>query len=251
MTTNIITDVITKFDTIALEESGKVKFLKRCDFKFVASYKELEKILDDIKDSYYVMTIDSQRSQAYTTTYFDTDNNYFYMCHHSGKNNRLKIRKREYMNTGECFFEIKRKSLSGHTTKKRITTTTETDEAINEEESMFMNKHIKIDLAQIKPVINTTFTRITLVSKLFNERVTIDLNLSFKNNEDKVLNTDNISIIEVKCNKHTGNTTVRKALKDNNVRPGGFSKYCIGRAALDKTLKRNKFKRKLKLINEK
>lgn len=246
----IIADIIEKFDTIALEDSGKVKFLKRSDFKYIATLEQLEKVLEEVKENYFVMTIKGARMQAYTTTYFDTDDNYFYLAHHNGRNNRIKIRKREYMNTGERFFEIKRKTLSGQTTKKRINSSTDTDDDVNNEESDFMHKHVTADLPPISPKINTSFRRITLVSKVFNERVTIDLELGFSDFKGKNIGTKDLFIIEVKCDKLTSNTPIRAALKRNGVHPGGFSKYCIGRAMADESLKHNRFKRKLKIIKE-
>ncbi len=246
----VIADIIDKFDTIALEDSGKVKFLKRSDYKYLSTHEQLEKVLEDVKDDYLVMTIKGARIQGYTTTYFDTDDNYFYLSHHNGRNNRIKIRKREYMNTGERFFEIKRKTLSGQTTKKRINSNTDTSGDVNSEETDFMHKYVTQDLAPLSPKINTSFQRITLVSKAFNERVTIDLDLGFSDLKGKNIGTKDLFIIEVKCDKLTSNTPIRASLKRNGVHPGGFSKYCMGRAIADETLKQNRFKRKLKIIKE-
>ncbi|MBE9487711.1 MAG: VTC domain-containing protein [Bacteroidetes bacterium] len=246
-----VTTVIDNFDTICLEDSGKVKFLKRCDYKFVTNIEKLCEILDYIKEDYFVMTIKEAKIQDYRTTYFDTDDNYFYICHHNQRNNRFKVRKREYVNTGEHFLEIKRKTLNGRTTKKRINSFTETDEQVTIDENVFIKKYIQNELEGLSPKLDTNFKRLTLVSKKFDERVTVDLGLKFKEYENNTdYQTNNLCIIEVKCNKMCGKTSILNALKKFNVRLGGFSKYCIGRAVLNKTLKQNNFKVKVNLLRK-
>lgn len=247
---NLINEVIEGFETIPLEESSKVNFLKRMDLKYMASHDQLIAVLEAVKKDYYVMTIKGKRVQGYKTTYFDTPENAFYTAHHNGHNNRLKVRKREYLNTGEHFLEIKRKKLNGNTSKKRTTIEGENDAAVDEQDNLFIQKHVLGGIADLSPKIDTMFFRTTLVSKLFNERVTIDIDLNYKDYEGGVLQTKNLYIVEVKCNKSSGYTPIRKALKDNAVRTGGFSKYCIGRAAMDETLRQNNFKFKVKLLKK-
>lgn len=43
--TNILEQILNAFDTIALEQVGKVSFLKRCDFKYVMSVAGLMEVL--------------------------------------------------------------------------------------------------------------------------------------------------------------------------------------------------------------
>lgn len=247
---SMITEVIGSFETIPLEESGKVNFLKRMDIKYMASHEQLIAVLEAVKKDYYVMTIRGERVQGYKTTYFDTPENAFYVAHHNGHNNRLKVRKREYLNTGEHFLEIKRKKLNGNTSKKRTNIESETDSAVDDIEKLFIGKHITGEMPSLMPKIDTMFFRTTLVSKLFNERVTIDVDLNYKDYEGGALQTKDLYIVEVKCNKSSGYTPIRKALKDNAVHSGGFSKYCIGRAILDQTLRQNNFKFKVKLLKK-
>lgn len=247
---NIISEVIGRFDTIPLEESGKVNFLKRIDLKYVASQQELLAVLESVRDDYYVMMVNGESIQGYRTTYFDTPENLFYITHHNGHNNRLKIRKREYLNTGAHYLEIKRKKLNGNTSKKRTNIQSATSAPVDETDRLFIQKHIAGDIAGLTPKIDTLFHRITLVSKLLNERVTIDIDLNFKDYNGATLHTRNMFIVEVKCNKSTGYTPIRKALKDHAVRTGGFSKYCIGRAVMDQTLRQNNFKFKVNLLKK-
>ena len=80
----------------------EVKLMNRTDTKFVFEYSLLQKVLNEIKDHYYVLNIDGVRLNAYRSLYFDTDDFKFYFDHHNGKN-RIKVRYREYMDSGLCF----------------------------------------------------------------------------------------------------------------------------------------------------
>ncbi len=248
---NNMDEILDRFEVIELEHTKKVSFLKRCDFKYALSLEQLTSILEEVESDYYMMYINDVRIQSYRTTYFDTKDNMFYLTHHNGRNNRLKVRKREYLDSDITFFEIKKKNLAGKTSKSRIVTDTKTDDAINAVENEFLEKITGRTIEGLTPKIDTNFRRITLVSKLFNERVTIDLGLSFNNYNGTTRQTKEFVIIEVKCDQYTKQTVMRQALKKRIIRSSGFSKYCVGRAITEPTLKRNKFKQKIKLIETK
>lgn len=245
-----IDNVLNSFGSIALTEMDRVKFLKRCDFKYVLSLDKLVDILQEVEEYYNVMLINNRRNQGYKTTYFDTEDDSFYLAHHGGRNNRFKVRKREYRSTNERFFEVKKKNLMGQTQKKRIKILSETNEDIDDLELSFMAGIIPRSLPRLERKIDTMFNRITLVSKELNERVTIDLDLSFLGGNGDLIETENFTVIEVKYDKHAEKTVIQKALKKHGIRTTGFSKYCIGRALTSQTLKSNQFKQKLKLIKK-
>jgi hypothetical protein len=93
------------------------------------------------------------------------------------------------------------------------------------------------------------FSRITLVNKELTERVTIDLDLNFKQNGSELL-LNNICIIEIKRDNSSGNTILLDTLNNLRATNQGFSKYCIGRAMLEKELKTNNFKERILTINK-
>ena len=89
----------------------EVKLMNRTDTKFVFEYSLLNKLMEEIKAHYYVLDIDGIRLNAYRSLYFDTEDFKFYYEHHNGKKNRNKVRYREYMDSGLCFLEIKKKTI--------------------------------------------------------------------------------------------------------------------------------------------
>ena len=93
----------------------QVTLLNRIDTKFVFEQGLLEKVLQEIKPHYRVLDIDGVRLNSYRSIYFDTEDFKFYYEHHNGKKNRSKVRYREYIDSGLCFLEVKKKNNKGKT----------------------------------------------------------------------------------------------------------------------------------------
>lgn len=183
----------------------------------------------------------------YSSLYFDTPKKKFYIDHHNRKVNRTKVRIRKYVESGICFLEIKQKDGKGKTTKSRISID-DFEPELSENSTNFIQKITKqnYDLA---PSIWNKFNRITLVNKTAKERLTIDLNLSFKKNNDFKTFT-NLVIIELKQERFTRTSPIVKQLKSKQINPYSLSKYCIGMISIYNELKYNRFKKKLIKINK-
>jgi hypothetical protein len=92
------------------------------------------------------------------------------------------------------------------------------------------------------------YSRITLVNKHSPERVTIDINLNFKNgDQDKTI--DNLVIAEVKQDKAHISAFI-KLMKKYHIRQGSISKYCYGVISLFGSIKHNNFKPNLILLKK-
>ena len=112
--------ILSSFEPISLNQMDEVKLMKRTDTKFVFEYSLLNKVMEEIKAHYYVLDIDGIRLNAYRCLYLDTEDFKFYFEHHNGKKNRIKVRYREYIDSGLCFLEIKKKNNKGKTIKERL-----------------------------------------------------------------------------------------------------------------------------------
>lgn len=242
-----ILDLIQQFEPISLNEMNAVQLLNRFDSKYPLSEKQLLAILEAVKYDYFIMEINGEMLQTYKTTYFDTIDNSSYIAHHNGKLNRLKIRKREYVNSGIGFLEIKKKNNKGKTNKLRFPTDNlQADFTLKELEFLNQNTSFNFRLSNCSlPGKNgNSFRRITLVNKDFSERCTIDLCLSFFS-VSKQIRVENMAIIELKQGKVNMKSPLFNALRNNRIRRQGFSKYCMGRALLEPELKQNLFKGRL------
>ncbi len=238
-----IMQLITCMDGISLEEMGEVKLLNRYDSKYCLQVSQLNVIVEEVLKDYYVLDIDGTRIQSYSSVYFDTPENRFYLAHHNCKGFRFKIRKRSYLNSGISFTEIKEKTNKGKTIKKRIRNVSGLNE-ISTVESRFISDELHIDPLVLTAKSKNRFNRITLVSKNFDERCTIDINLVFGMNGETTMIRD-FALIELKQGKRNLCSKLALSLKNHHVYPSSFSKYCIGRALLEDGIKKNRFKYKL------
>jgi hypothetical protein len=245
-----ITAILKSFDPISLKEMDRVKLLNRVDTKYVFDIVTLKKVLPDISKYYYVLENDGKRTNSYQTLYFDTENFDSYIQHQNGKLNRTKVRFRKYVESNLNYLEIKFKNNKERTIKERIKTA-DIETILSPKSLTFINEKSILDANSLRAILWNSFTRITLVHKTINERLTIDLNLAFKNNitqEEKSI--PHIVIAELKQAKANVGSDFVKIIKEQQVRPMGMSKYCIGTALLNKQLKSNNFKERILKINK-
>ncbi|MAO46060.1 MAG: hypothetical protein CL823_02810 [Crocinitomicaceae bacterium] len=220
----------------------EVKLMKRTDTKFIFPIATLHKILPKLVDKYYVLEIKGKRLNTYRSLYFDTEDFQFYHQHHNGKTNRNKVRFREYIDSGISFLEVKRKNNKGKTIKKRIKVDA-IPNSLEGENKLFVDKTMGKSLT-LKPQHWNKFSRITFVHKLRKERLTIDVNLRFKDVESNKNNLGEIVIAEVKQAKRNLSSDFIRLIKKERIHPFRISKYCMATAKLYPQLKINNFKRK-------
>lgn len=93
---------------------------------------------------------------------------------------------------------------------------------------------------EVEPKLWVNYTRVTLVNRFEEERLTIDLALEVKN-ENETSAFDGLVIVEAKQAKPT-DTPFVKLLKQMHIRQGGTSKYCLAVSKLVPDIKKNNFK---------
>ena len=172
--------LLNDFQAVSLKELDKVKLLDRQDTKFVFNQIHLPLILEKIKPFYRILEINNDRVFTYDTTYFDTDDFLFYNQHHNENRKRFKVRFRKYSSNNKSFFEIKIKNNKNRTLKKRLLVD-EMNEYLGEQERDLASRIISLPPDQLTSKLKLEFSRITLTDNSFNERLTIDTNLSAKN----------------------------------------------------------------------
>ena len=242
-------NILREFQTISLEEMGEVKLMNRIDSKFVTHINLIIELLKLVRNDYLIQEIDGEVNLPYHTCYYDTsDNNMFYQ-HQRGKKTRQKIRLRTY-ETGDSgsFLEIKSKNNKGRTKKKRVRIEEGDEISVYSE---FLSSHTEYSSQDLVPVIENHFYRITLVNHDKTERITIDTFLEFHNltNNEKI-SLPEIGIIEWKRDGRDKKSPLKKFLNELRIHEGGFSKYCIGMAMTDGSLKQNRLKTKIRKISK-
>lgn len=250
-TPNDIASVLKAFDPANLTQLDQVALTKRFDTKYVFHQNLLPEFLALVQDQYWVLTLDNKQLFRYHSTYFDTPDFSCFRMHHAGRLNRYKVRYRSYLDSGQIYLEIKRKNNQSKTIKSRLQLQS-LDELVASEARNFVQTHSPFTFDQLKPQLETDFTRITLVNKAFQDRCTIDLNLSSRAKGEQH-RFGNLVIAEVKQEKFSWASSFNVAFRKLGVYPAPFSKYCMSIADHYSSLKQNRFlekQRKIKKINQ-
>jgi len=243
-------ELLKRFEAISLEEVNRASLMRRKDNKYLFSFQHLPELLEMVRKDYRVLEIEGSRSQHYHTRYFDTDGREMYHKHHRGLANRHKVRIRRYGSGTLHFLEVKKKNAKGVTTKKRVKTSGMDREILMKEEE-FLASCSPYAGTLIDSAMENEFHRITLVSHSQTERVTLDYGLRFTSKESgEALDLPGIAIAEIKYENHLAGSSIHAALRTLRIKPNRFSKYAIGMALLHSGLKQNRFKRKVRKVNQ-
>ncbi|MFK5920822.1 MAG: polyphosphate polymerase domain-containing protein [Verrucomicrobiota bacterium] len=240
--------LLNGFDPISLSDMDGVSLQNRTDTKFMFGYGQLIRALPELAEHYRILEIEGKRAAAYRSLYFDTGDDLFYNTHQRGRLNRYKVRCREYVASGLCFLEVKFKNNKKRTIKKRIQTKA-FEEHFTPESSEFLDEVLPFSPDLLKPILWNEFTRITLVHRVDAERLTIDIGLKF-NNERGAESVGSLIVGELKQERFRASSDFIRIIKRQSVRPMRMSKYCVGRALLNKRLRQNKLKVKFKKIQK-
>ena len=240
--------ILRDHQTLSLADLEKVKLLDRQDTKFVFNQVQLPLILDKIKPFYRILEINNDLLFTYENTYFDTDDFLFYNQHHNEKRERYKVRFRKYSSNSNTFFEIKIKNNKNRTVKKRLMVD-EMNGCLGGREIELVSNIIGLQPNKLTTKLNIQFSRITLADNSFNERLTIDINLSAKNGSSSKI-FDKLVISEIKQKKYNPKSQYIHILRDLRIPEMRFSKYCMGMLHVNKEIKYNRFKPKLLQINK-
>lgn len=247
-------EVWQRMPTITLDEMSSIKLMNRVDTKYVISEECCMELLRRAVDEYSVQVIGDVRACRYSTLYYDTADLEMYTVHHNRKLTRQKIRTRTYVESGITFIEVKNKTNKGRTKKKRIAIDESyfADVCASQEATAFLRERANYAPETISPALITKFDRITLVNHAHTERLTIDMNLRFVNmRADAAVETmiDRMVIVELKQDGLCY-SPMKEILLDLRVKKLKISKYCVGTALANPTVKANRFKQKIRAVRK-
>lgn len=205
METNL-ENILKDFSSLTLTElNSTASFLKRIDTKFLLTKKQFSLLLEDLKEDFRILEISWNRIFSYDNVYMDTPDYFFYNQHENKVKSRTKIRTRLYKDSDMAFFEYKQKE-NWVTRKFRYQFPTEehwemTKWKVRFFEWVWQSVYEWAKIPKITPAIKTKYKRITLVSKVWEERLTIDFDVKTENLRDKKskeIELGNLVIIESK-----------------------------------------------------
>mgnify|MGYP000676629618 CR=1 FL=1 len=250
--------ILQDFEAHSLSEQNSASLMDRMDSKYLLPMKDFNSLMQDIASNYTILNSGGKRIFHYQTTYFDNKQRRFYLDHHNGKLNRYKVRFRRYVESNMGYMEVKFKNNNKRTIKQRIPMDCILPDQIR------VNEFIRETLGystKFETALFVNYQRITLLNNSSNnkERITIDLNLSFRNAIDQTQSIqDKVFIIEIKQDRKAVSSPCRQQLKARGYHDLNFSKYCIGSVLTNtnnndesmKPLKSNRFKNVLRQLNK-
>ena len=245
-------DFLIHMKKIGLDEMKSVKLMSRIDTKYVMHQRWLIPVLEKAHLLGYQVLHTGNVINGYDSIYYDSDDLYMFRIHHNRQLKRQKVRCRTYIDSGISFFEIKNKTNKGRTNKVRMQVSDfEPEFSMQRDDVMsFYLKNRSLETSFLSPSLQTYFHRITLVNPEKTERITIDLDVKFKNlREGRKAGLNDVVILELKQDGRYV-SMMQKILMDLRIKPFHLSKYCMGITLTYPDVTSNRFKRKLHLINK-
>lgn len=240
-----IRNTLWEYESHGLKDLNKASLMNRVDTKFVVPVQCLPEMLLRLQDHFSILEIGDKRSFHYRSTYYDTPDYLFYNMHHTGRKNRFKVRVRDYVDSQISFLEVKFKNNKGRTEKNRIKVREEINGGL-EAHNDFLQKLRVPNITSLVPVLENQYHRIALASEHRGERLTIDMDLV---NQPlpawrEPLAQKDFAILELKQARVDRSSPFFAVAKDLRLRPGSFSKYCMGLAlsGYTESIKFNRFK---------
>jgi hypothetical protein len=242
--------VLNSFIPIGLGEMDNVRLMDRIDTKYVLSVNRIPDLLKRMDGGYKILEINKHRFFPYLTTYLDTNDYMFFNQHVIGKPERNKVRYRKYETSGTTYLEVKKRTNKNRTIKWRIENDLTSDRKCDDKAFDFIKNYVPQKAVMLKPVLINYFKRVTFVGSEFNERITIDYDISFSDTNGNRTNLPFIAIIELKRQGFNNRSPVVNILKEYSIHPTGFSKYCVGTAIFNDLPRKNILKAKLLMIKK-
>jgi hypothetical protein len=247
--TSLLQPHTSKFQAISLDElNARAALLDREENKYLLTAEEFISLTDELSEKFDILAIDGQSVFTYRSTYFDSQQLIGYTYHHQGRTKRrFKVRTRQYVESGLCYFEVKLKNKRGGTIKKRIPYQLNEYGQMTEEAYDFLRASYRTVYRTsfrhtLTPQMEVNYSRITLVSKTTAERMTIDFNLEFRNDRQA---TPIRSMLIVETKSADGKGIADALFRRSGIRSKSCSKFCLGANLLKYNVKHNRFKQLL------
>jgi len=238
-----MTKPLASLDPIGLDELIEVASLQtRVDRKYIVERDALDTVLDDLEDGTRMLDIDGVRSFGYESVYFDTPDLSSYLGAAHRRRRRFKIRTRTYVDSAQCYLEVKSPGARNATVKDRLEHDVELPDELGSEGEDYAEEVLgesDVDVASLVPVLRTSYRRGTLYVPSSQSRATIDLDLAWRLETGRELRLPHLAIVETKSGSTPG--AVDRLLWRHGHRPASISKYGTGMAALVPGLPSNKW----------
>lgn len=219
-------DVVSGFATCSPELLAGRALQVRHDHKFAVPRAALPGILTVWQHSHASLGTVDHRFARYETQYYDTPELRSFRDHARRRPRRTKVRRRTYVDRALTTFEVKVKSPRGLTTKHRLEVHG-VGPGLSAEEAALVRAHTDLSPIRLRPSLSNNYRRMTLVGRNTPERVTVDIDLSFRFG-GRTLALPELAIVEVKTPLQASASPSLRKMSSLHHRAAGLSKYCLG-----------------------
>jgi len=254
--TTTTTDTLHAIAPIGLDELVATAALQtRVDRKYVLPLAHVDTLLDRLAPDARVLEIGTTRRFEYESVYFDTPDLLAYRLAATRRRRRFKVRTRTYVDSAQCWLEVKTRGARGTTVKDRLPYSPHDRLALTpgrwfvttvlERTRTLAAGTARADELALRPVLVTRYLRTTLLLPGTASRVTVDTRLTLDSGRQRRV-LDDVAVVETK----TGSTAsaADRALWSLGHRPVRLSKYATGLAALRPDLPAHRWHRTLGLL---
>ena len=236
------------FDPATQELLEQRALLKRVDTKFVCHQRHLQGFCESLRSEYQAVQSGNTSHAPYRTIYWDTKERKSLIDHHRGRRPRFKVRIRHHLAREMTFLEVKASRSKGKTAKERIDLPFATEDLTHAQLADRLSAHSDIPAADLRPSMWVEFRRMTLVGVHVNERITIDTELVFKDENGEQALPD-LAILEVKQRRRDHHSPSMKVLRAKQFTEMSLSKYVTGAQYLWPEIRLNRYKPNLREIH--
>lgn len=238
-------DLLRGFDIAATALIEARSLQQRVDRKYLLASNALEPLVAGLRPAYCLLHAGEQGWARYQSIYLDTPDRTLYHAHRCGRRPRYKIRIRHHLDRQLSFLEIKSKTNSGRTVKRRCALPYGQDH-LGAAEQQFIDTCVPTDGVRLMPCVSISFLRLTLIGRELNERLTFDRDVTFAGGPREE-HFSQVVIAEVKQAEYSNHLGAVPALRNIHAREVAFSKYCVG-TILVASVAGNIFKPTLKAV---
>ena len=218
----------------------------RTDRKYIVPLDVLPALVARLGPRFRVLEIDGRRLFGYQSVYFDTPDLLCYRQHLQDNRRRFKVRTRTYVDSGDCVLEVKVQGSRSVTVKHRRPHPAGARFRLDGDAGRFVAQHTGAAHvpALLRPVLLTTYHRLTLVDLAGGVRITCDADLVCRSGDRRVEGLRDRLLVEAKS--AGPQRALTHAFHDLGLRPSALSKYCIGLAMLLDDLRANPWQRTMR-----
>ena len=244
---NRILPLLAGFPEFNPEDLFPARFKRRYSSKYIISHEVFEGLLPELEKNFNLVGSPREKFRTMIFRYFDTVDFRFYLDHVNGKNSRMKIRLRKGVEDEPDELEIWSRLNKGSMIKDRIPVNVPWPELHGNiipahyfEGGTVPELHASLDIV---------FDRFSFLRNDSGERIIVDTGISFFKPDSSIAECSfkNLIFAEVR-RKRKQESIFESALKKENIRNTGFSKYCLGIATIEPGLKSNACKPAFRII---